>query len=82
LTLIVPADAKVLLAGNDTQQKGETRHFVTSDLAAGQTWSDYVVRVEVERGGQVVAEEKVLSLTGGETRELVMDLDAPKIASK
>jgi uncharacterized protein (TIGR03000 family) len=81
LTLHVPADAKVFLAGNETQQTGETRHFVTSQLSSGRSWNDYVVRVEVQRNGQVMADEQVLSLTGGESRELVMDLDAPKVAS-
>lgn len=82
LTLRVPADARVTLAGNETLQTGELRQFITSHLASGQTWNDYVVRVEVERNGQTVAEEKVLDLTGGESLELVMDLDAPKVAAK
>jgi uncharacterized protein (TIGR03000 family) len=82
LTLHVPADAKVILAGNETQQAGPTRHFVTSHLASGEKWSDYVVRVEVERDGQILADEKTLDLVGGQTRELVMDLDAPKIAAR
>ena len=39
LTLHVPADAKVWLAGNETSSAGATRQFQTSTLAAGQAWN-------------------------------------------
>ena len=82
LTLHVPADAKVFLAGSETRQTGETRHYVTSQLTGGQTWNDYTVRVEVERNGQIVTDERTLSLVGGQSQELQIDLDAPKVAAK
>lgn len=82
LTLHVPADAKVILAGNEMRQTGETRHFVTSQLTPGQAWNDYVIRVEADRNGQIVSSVRTLTLTGGESREMTIDLDAPKVAAK
>ena len=46
LTLRVPADAKVFLAGNATGSTGEVRHFETATLAAGQVWRNYEVKVQ------------------------------------
>src|SRR5436190_3360164 len=38
LTIHVPAEAKISLAGVDTKQSGAVRQFATSRLAAGQNW--------------------------------------------
>jgi uncharacterized protein (TIGR03000 family) len=73
LTLHVPQDAKVLLHGIATTQTGKLRNFATSALAAGKTWDNYVVRVEAERDGQKLSEEKKLTLVGGKSHELTFD---------
>ena len=80
LTLHVPAEAKVTLAGVETKQAGETRQFSTSRLAPGQTWGDYKVVVEVERDGQMLTEERVITLRGGDDQELSVDIDGMQIA--
>ena len=49
LTLHVPAEAMVTLAGAATQQTGDVRTYATDALAAGQEWDGYVVRVELQR---------------------------------
>ncbi len=82
LTLNVPANAKVTLAGTATQSTGEVREFTTTKLAAGQSWDNYVVRVELEQNGQTLVEERNLSLVGGENRELTVDFNVAKVASK
>lgn len=76
LILHVPADAKVTLAGVETQQTGEVRQFATSKLAAGQVWSDYKVVVETTRDGKTVREERTLSLTGGQDQDLAVNFDS------
>lgn len=81
LTLKVPADAKVFIAGQETKASGEVREFATTKLAAGQNWDNYTVRVEVTRDGQVVSHEEKLTLIGGENRELNVSFDAPKLAA-
>ena len=83
LTLHVPADAKVTLAGAATQQTGETRTYATDALTAGQEWDGYVVRVELERDGKTLVEEKTLSIVGGENYELSFDFaeEAAQVAS-
>ncbi len=73
LTLHVPADATVTLAGVETKQTGEVRQFATSKLASGQTWSDYKVVIETTRDGKVQREERSLMLTGGQDQDLAIN---------
>jgi uncharacterized protein (TIGR03000 family) len=73
LTLHVPAAAKVTLAGAATKQAGELRSYSTDSLTAGQEWAGYVVRVELERDGKTLVEEKTLTIVGGEQYELSFD---------
>src|SRR5262249_45556477 len=75
LTLRVPAEAKVFLAGAETRSSGAVREFSTSKLAAGQEWNDYVVRVELDRNGEKLVNEQKLTLVGGQDRELNVDFD-------
>jgi uncharacterized protein (TIGR03000 family) len=82
LTLHVPAEAKVTLAGVSTKQTGEVRQFATTKLAAGQVWNDYKVVVEMQKDGQMVREERTLKLTGGQTQELTVNVDSNQIAQR
>jgi len=81
LTVHVPADAKVFLAGNPTKAGGETRVFRTDRLISGKAWDNYTIRVELERGGRTIAKEETISLTSGQSQELRFDFDGDKIAS-
>ena len=81
LTVHVPADAKVILAGNTTKASGETRIFRTTGLNGGKTWDGYVVRVELERGGRMLTKEETISIKPGQSQELRFDFDGDKIAS-
>jgi uncharacterized protein (TIGR03000 family) len=82
LTLHVPADAKVFLAGNPTKAGGETRIFRTTGLTGSKAWDDYTVRVELERGGRTVMKEETISLRAGQSQELRFDFDGDKIAAR
>jgi uncharacterized protein (TIGR03000 family) len=82
LTLHVPADAKVTLAGVSTKQTGDVRQFTTTKLSAGQVWDDYKVVVEMEKDGQMVREERALKLTGGQPQELTVNFDSNQIAQR
>ncbi|HMP79409.1 MAG TPA: TIGR03000 domain-containing protein [Pirellulaceae bacterium] len=85
-TLIVhlPADARLKIAGSDTTQTGSERVFVTSALRPGESWSDYHLVAEVERDGQIVREERVVELRGGQTHEIALELQpmATRVASR
>lgn len=81
LTVHVPADAKVYLAGHATRSGGPTRVFKTTGLTEGQSWDQYTVRVEVERGGRLLVREETISLKAGQSQELRFDLDGDKLAS-
>jgi uncharacterized protein (TIGR03000 family) len=82
LTLNVPAEAKVTLAGVETKQAGEVRSFATTKLSAGQVWDGYTVVVEMEKDGQTLREERTLKLTGGQPQELTVNFDSHQIAAK
>jgi uncharacterized protein (TIGR03000 family) len=82
LTLHVPADAKVTLAGVTTKQTGETRQFSTTNLKAGQVWDDYKVVVEMEQSGQMLREERTIKLTGGKAQELEISFDSSQLAQR
>ncbi len=80
LTIHVPADAKITLAGVETKQTGETRQFATTRLATGQTWDGYKVVVELNKDGQTLHEERTLKLVGGEAQELSINFDSTAVA--
>ncbi|MEM6654774.1 MAG: TIGR03000 domain-containing protein [Planctomycetota bacterium] len=87
LTLRVPADARVTLAGSPTRQTGVERQYLTTQLAAGQTWENYRVTVEVDRLGETLTQQRELTLHGGKAHELAFDFPAeadargPKLAA-
>ncbi len=80
LTLHVPSDAKVYLAGNETTGQGPVRTFRTTKLAAGQEWSEYLVRVEVVRGGEHLTKDETITLRAGDQTELTFDFAVDKVA--
>lgn len=80
LKLHVPADAKVFLSGNESKSTGTTREFVTTQLNDGQSWDNYVVRVELERNGQKISKTEKLSLAAGDSRELTIDMGNEQVA--
>jgi len=81
LTLHVPSDAKVFLAGNATKAAGETRIFRTTGLNGSQNWDGYTIRVQVERGGRTLTKEETITLKAGQTQELRFDFEGDKVAS-
>ncbi len=71
VVLNVPENAEVTLAGNETQVKGATRVFKTSQLKAGDVWDDYVIQVKV--GEQIKTQS--IRLIAGDKLELSFDFD-------
>jgi uncharacterized protein (TIGR03000 family) len=82
LTVNVPADAKVYLAGNLTKASGEKRVFRTTGLSSGNAWESYIVRVEFEQDGQTVTQEKTISLKAGDSQELTFPSEVEKVAAR
>ena len=81
LTLNVPADAKVFLAGSETTSSGEVREFTTTKLAAGQSWDNYTILVTFEQDGQTVSREKTITLKAGDSQVLSFEAEAALVAS-
>ncbi len=79
LTLIVPTDAKVFLAGRETKSQGRVREFTTTKLNG--EWANYPVRVEITLDGDTMVKEETVSLRAGDSRELRFDFEPAKIAS-
>jgi len=77
LTLNVPADAKVYLAGQETKSTGEKREFVSSKVTEGGKWDSYTVRVVANINGQEQEKEQTIKLIPGEDQELTIGFDAP-----
>jgi uncharacterized protein (TIGR03000 family) len=73
LTLRVPADAKVWLAGNATASSGVVRQFETRGLRLGQAWKNYEVRVSAVVDGSERTVSKVIDLAAGDRIELSLD---------
>jgi uncharacterized protein (TIGR03000 family) len=73
LTLHVPADAKVWLAGNATASSGETRHFETRTLRPGQTWRNYEIKVTTVVDGRELVVSKTINLAAGDRVDLALD---------
>jgi uncharacterized protein (TIGR03000 family) len=69
----VPADARVQLAGNDTNRTGENRVFLTKDLAPGQSWNGYTVVATIVRDGKTITREKTIDVNAGNTYEMSFD---------
>lgn len=81
LTLQVPADAKVELAGFQTKMTGQRRTFATANLQPGQSWDNYQIRVTYSQNGAVVTKEHSLKIRGGKSHFLSFDADS-QLAAK
>jgi uncharacterized protein (TIGR03000 family) len=81
LTVHVPADAKVFLAGSETSSAGAVREFTTSRLATGQSWDNYTIRVTFQVGEQTVSREKTITLNAGDDQVVSFETEAPLVAS-
>jgi uncharacterized protein (TIGR03000 family) len=73
LTLHVPADAKVWLAGNETASSGQTRLFETTTLKDGQSWKNYEIKVATVVDGKEQVVSKTIELVAGRSVELTLD---------
>lgn len=80
LTLNVPEDAKVVLAGAKTETTGVARIFSTKKLASGQEWSDYKIVVTMNRNGQTLTKEQSITLKAGDNQDLTFDFNEERVA--
>lgn len=82
LTLHVPAEARVTLGGNETASRGTIRQFTTTDLPRDQKWQDYQIVVTMEQDGELVQRERTITVSGGESRELVFSFTEDSVAAR
>jgi len=82
VTVHVPAEATVVLAGNETKGEGETRTFRTRRLANGEAWDSYTIRVTANVNGALITKEKTLRLEAGSAHDLAFDFESIEVASR
>ena len=75
LTVKVPSNAKVKLCGNKTNRTGSVRSFKTR-LEPGKVWDDYQIEVSYEVDGEVVKQNRTISIEAGQA--YVVDFQAEK----
>ena len=82
LTLNVPAEAKVFLAGSETKSSGPVREFTTTKLATGESWDNYTILVTLNGpDAEPRSQEKTIVLKSGDTQELSFDFETPQVAA-
>jgi uncharacterized protein (TIGR03000 family) len=72
----LPEDAEVFVNDRPTTSVGAERHYVSRGLLPGRTYS-YKLRVEFEREGQPVFEDKLVRLEAGQTAKLAFGVGQP-----
>lgn len=82
LTVLLPENAELELAGSKTNSTGAKRSFTTDKLGEGEVWSDYRVVVTMDLDGRTVTKEQTIELRGGESRTLVFEGAADQVASR
>ena len=80
LTVNVPKDAQVSLAGTATSSKGETRSYTTTKLNSGQAWTNYTIVASIVRDGETVTKQQTIELLGGEDRQISFDFGTERVA--
>ncbi len=73
LTLEVPEDARVFLAGQATKTTGTERTYDSGVLNSGEAWPGYTVRVEWNHEGRTQVQERTVTLEGGQDHHLAFD---------
>ena len=84
LSLNVPSDADVTLAGNRTNATGPLRLFTTTNLKSGESWKDYKIVVSKKVDGKKVVQTKLVELKAGDSLDVSFDFpaDSNQIASR
>lgn len=75
LTVKVPKQATVELCGNKTKATGAVRNFKTR-LEPGKVWEDYQIEISYKVDGQVVKQNRSISIEAGGS--YVVDFDSEK----
>ena len=85
LTVRVPEEARVFLAGRESESTGTARTFRTRALAPGEAWENYHIRVTLERDGKLLHEDRRITLRSGDTMVLnfskIINTGGPRVAA-
>ncbi|MEC9092481.1 MAG: TIGR03000 domain-containing protein [Planctomycetota bacterium] len=76
LSLSVPENALITLAGNQMAASGPLRMFTTTSLKRGESWKDYQIVVTAQVNGKTIVKSKTIDLISGESVDLDFDFEA------
>ena len=79
-TIIVhmPANASLSIDGQQTQQRSNTRTFVSPPLDPNKTYT-YTLRAETSRDGRTITETKNVDVRAGQSSEVTLNLEGERI---
>jgi uncharacterized protein (TIGR03000 family) len=77
LIVNLPENAQMFVNGNPTTSTGKSRHFVSRELAAGQSYR-FDLKMVIEQDGVAVEKQKVVVLESGRGEEVTFDAVAAK----
>lgn len=77
LTILVPAEAKVLINGLETRSTGSRRQYVSYGLKPGYTYK-YEIRAQTARDGKLVEDTRTVFLTAGARQNVVFNFGSTR----
>lgn len=80
ITVLLPDDARLFVAGTEMQSTGSVRKFATTRLNPGQKWEEFTIRAEIVRDGEISWMHKTVTLGTGESRQVHFDFDGERVA--
>ena len=81
LILHVPQGAQVTLAGKQLPDGNEIRTFQTRQLMAGETWTDYPIKLTYQLDGQTKQIQRNVTLKAGNTHEIKLADGATRVVN-
>ncbi|MGD0900700.1 MAG: TIGR03000 domain-containing protein [Thermoguttaceae bacterium] len=76
VTIWVPAEAKVTINGLATRSTGSKRQYVSYGLKPGFSYK-YEIKAEIVRDGQIVEEDRTVSITAGQRAAVAFGFNKP-----
>lgn len=79
LKVRLPEESRFYVNGRPTTTEGAEREFVAKRLVPGQTYT-FKVKAVLEKDGQTIERDQIVSLRGGDHHEIAFDFSEPRQA--
>jgi uncharacterized protein (TIGR03000 family) len=81
LRMRLPADARLMVDGQETKQTGSVRRFISPPLTPGKTYR-YSLQWTYRKGGQSVTRTRIVRVHAGESKEVDLIEEAEDVGLK